>query len=492
MLPRRLNLGTTYPLFVADDDLRACADARDPCLYKNITCLLITREVLARFVKPLRRFGPQGERKFDLAMILGYMVVFAMFVLFIPVRSLDTFFWATKGLPTPYEFLVTALFFPMLFIALSAWLRLIVVWGSLRRGLLQRLENYPIRYAFSRLRGSGWMAMLRQGGMHEQWRDMARSTESMRQMVNDPDLEEFIANNGKADADEENGSLPPVNKADRGPAPSRWFRWGWLSETIAPSVVTRPVNPLRTIHDRLNVYIEALLKHIGGAKPDPGVLQAARSLSRSDDLPVADNDIGVVLMQAIEKSYAEFSEVLLERVLVPYWMSKRSTLVESNEAEVTSEGEHSEGNGKEPQSKSGNDPAFVRVAEEFLAIRYLSLIRVVLVNMRYLLLFVSASFVLAIVAWNSYPFQPRQFIDLVFTCMLAILGCGIIWVFAQMHRDPILSRITHTKPNELGMEFYARIIAFGAVPVLTWLAYQFPGVGSTIFKFLQPGLEVVK
>ncbi|MBV8113281.1 MAG: hypothetical protein JO300_00965, partial [Silvibacterium sp.] len=63
---------------------------------------------------------------------------------------------------------------------------------------------------------------------------------------------------------------------------------------------------------------------------------------------------------------------------------------------------------------------------------------------------------------------------------------------AQMHRDPILSRITHTKPNELGMEFYARIIAFGAVPVLTWVAYQFPGVGSTIFKFLQPGLEVVK
>ena len=492
MLPRRLNLGTTYPLFIADDDLCSCADARDSCLYKNITCLLITREVLGRFIKPLRRFGPQGEKLFDGAIILGYLAVFAMFVFFIPVRSLDTFFWATKGLPTPYEFLVTALFFPLLFIALSAWLRLILVWGSLRRGLLQRLENLPIRYAFSRLRGSGWMAMLRQGGMHEQWRDMARSTESMRQMVNDPDLEEFIANNGKADAAEENGSPAPVNKADQGPAPSRWFRWGWHSETVAPSVVTRPVNPLRTIQDRLNVYIKALLEHIGGTQPDPDVLHAARCLSGSADLPVADNDIGVVLMHAVDKSYAEFSEVLLERVLVPYWTAKRSTLVESNETEVTSEGEHSEGSGHEPQSKSGNDPAYIRVAEEFLAIRYLSLIRVVLVNMRYLLLFVCASFVLAIVAWNSYPFQPRQFIDLVFTCMLALLGCGVIWVFAQMHRDPILSRITHTKPNELGMEFYARIIAFGAVPVLTWVAYQFPGVGSTIFKFLQPGLEVVK
>jgi len=105
---------------------------------------------------------------------------------------------------------------------------------------------------------------------------------------------------------------------------------------------------------------------------------------------------------------------------------------------------------------------------------------------------VSASFVLAIVAWNSYPFQPRQFIDLVFTCMLAILGCGIIMVLAQMHRDPILSRITHTRPNELGLEFYGRIIALGAVPLLTWVTYQFPDVGSTLFKFLQPRLEVVK
>jgi len=76
--------------------------------------------------------------------------------------------------------------------------------------------------------------------------------------------------------------------------------------------------------------------------------------------------------------------------------------------------------------------------------------------------------------------------------MLAILGGEVIWVLAQMHRDPILSRITHTRPNELGWEFYARSVAFGAVPVLTWIAYQFPALGSALFKFLQPGLDVVK
>jgi hypothetical protein len=135
---------------------------------------------------------------------------------------------------------------------------------------------------------------------------------------------------------------------------------------------------------------------------------------------------------------------------------------------------------------------YIRVAEEFLAIRYVSLIRAVLVNMRYLLVFVSAVFVLTIVAWNSYPFQPRQSIDEAFTGLLVLLGAGVTWIFVQMHRNPILSRITNTSANELGFDFYVRLVSFGAVPVLTWLAYQFPELGGTLFKFIQPGLEVIK
>jgi hypothetical protein len=122
----------------------------------------------------------------------------------------------------------------------------------------------------------------------------------------------------------------------------------------------------------------------------------------------------------------------------------------------------------------------------------MSLVRAVLANMRYLMLFVSSSFVLAIVAWNSYPFQPRRQVDWLFTGLLVLLGSGIIWVLAQMHRDSILSRITDTKENELGWDFYVRVISFGAFPVLAWLAYQFPDIGSVISKFLQPAVPVVK
>ena len=131
------------------------------------------------------------------------------------------------------------------------------------------------------------------------------------------------------------------------------------------------------------------------------------------------------------------------------------------------------------------EPTCIRVAEEYLAIRYVSLIRAVLVNIRRLLMIVSVVFVFTIVAWNSYPFQPRQLIDEAFT----LPGCcccwstGVIWVFAQMHRNAILSRITDTNANELGLDFYLRLVTFGAVPVSYSMAgfINFPRCGAACF-----------
>jgi hypothetical protein len=76
--------------------------------------------------------------------------------------------------------------------------------------------------------------------------------------------------------------------------------------------------------------------------------------------------------------------------------------------------------------------------------------------------------------------------------LLMLLGGGIIWVFAQVYRNPILSRLTNTEPNELGMEFYVRIAIFGALPVVTWFAYQFPEIGGSLLRFVRPGLDVLK
>jgi hypothetical protein len=186
----------------------------------------------------------------------------------------------------------------------------------------------------------------------------------------------------------------------------------------------------------------------------------------------------------IEQSYSEFCRLLLEDFLVPYWDLQRTGQVE----DLIVPDKESD---KSKDSTTG-EPSFLHLAEELIVVRYVALIRAVLINIRYLMLVVSMAFVLALVAWNSYPFQPHAFIDWCFTILLAILTLGFVWVFAQMHRNAILSRITDTTANELGWEFYVRIATFGAVPVLTWLAYQFPQIGGSLYRIIQPGLQVVK
>jgi hypothetical protein len=192
---------------------------------------------------------------------------------------------------------------------------------------------------------------------------------------------------------------------------------------------------------------------------------------------------------AIEKSFAEFAGLLLKLFLVPYWTNKRKGCVQSDKSRPTVSNAEV---GRDVTGPSRAVPEHILVAEEFIVLRYVSFIRAVLTNVRYIMMFVSAVFILAITAWNSYPFQPTQYGDWVFTGLLLLLGAGMTWVFAQICRNPILSRLTDTVPNELGWEFYLRIAIVGALPVITWFAYQFPEIGGSLLRFVRPGLDVLK
>jgi hypothetical protein len=423
-------------LFVSDKDLNKCRSHRDPCLFKNITCLFIVREIIHRFRRTPGNDvhnGLESRADFiiDIFLALVYFVALICFSLFTPFRSLDHFLWNTHRFfrSSPYEFLIGILFFPLVVVALTGWLRIIFIWGALKRGLLERLEEQPIRFSFNRLKRIGWMAMLRQGGLQEQWRDMARSIESMRQILHLSDLKEA---------------------------------------------------ELQEVEIKNENLLRQLRSHIDRVDPS--------------------GKPGYERTRALETRLAGFCDTLLQRVLLPYWQNQRTGLVNSEDVEelpITARRSRTLTEDRRiPLELQAvpvyPDPNIVVYAEEFLAIRYLSLIRAALANMRYLMIFVSTSFVLAIVAWNSYPFLPRQYINWLFTGLLLFLGSGIVWVFAEMYRDPILSRITETKANELGLDFYIRIFSFGVVPVITWLAYQFPDVGSVIFRFLQPSVEVLK
>ena len=252
----------------------------------------------------------------------------------------------------------------------------------------------------------------------------------------------------------------------------------------------------------LKQHIDALIKIVNvtaparrrkGDRPQPW--DACGNFLFGGDLPFPENRGELNLMCAIECDYATFAERLLADILVPYWSEHRSTPVEADLplSTHTDNEKHEGGNSADQAVRTAwEDPPYIRLAEEFLVIRYVSLIRAVLINIRQLMTFVSSAFVLAIVAFNSYPFEPRQWVDWAFTGLLFALGASVVLVFAQMHRNPILSRITGTQINELGSDFYIRLATFGAVPVLTWLASQFPTIGNGISRLIQSGLQLAK
>jgi hypothetical protein len=439
-LPGKLEEGHEVRFFVSDDDLDSGRGPREAPLYRKITCPMITREMLYQFWRSVRQPGQGDWVAIDILVVAVYVIALVWFSQFTPIDSPDHFLWKTgKYHSSPYESLVGLISFPLIVMCVTGCLRLVLVWGGLKSDLLERLENLPIRFAFSRLKVMGWMAMLRHGGLQEQWNDMARSLESMRQMLHQRDITESISHSDWHELDTENQNL---------------------------------LEEIRRL--RLRVAEPPCRRKAGECDYD--------------------------LVRNIEKDFARFSQKLLTMILMPYWKNERVGLVASEEIqELPIKARRSQTHLEHaslPMELHAGPPSEesprILVAEEFVAIRYISLVRAVLSNMRYLMIFVTASFVLAMVAWNSYPFQPRQWVDWIFTGLLLFLGAGIIWVFAQMHRNAILSRITDTKANELGWDFYLRVVSYGALPVLAWLTYQFPDIGSVVSKFLQPGVPVVK
>ncbi len=456
---------TPYSLFVPEDALDSCSHSGDNCLYENIMCLMITRETICRLCTklkndtrgPVRKFAALLQRHIDLTLLCIYVSLFSLCMFAIHIHSIERFLLPSvfaAGSPTRYEFLIMALFFPLIMVALSGWLRVILIWGAISRGLLEPLERMPIRFAFTRFKGGSWMSMLRQKGLHIRWRDMGRSTESIRQLVHHPELKKKPALH-----DELLKQYEVLNAR--------------IHQLMQQMIRARaPVPPGLAATPPTSPEFDAALIRAGQVE-DPCPSQLLW------DMPRHYTDLCSI--NHIEQAYAEFCRLLLNGLLIPYWDMKRVGQVEDVVAP------------KEDGDKHKTDePSFLHLAEELIVIRYIALIRAVLINIRYLMLFVSVAFVFALVAWNSYPFQPHAFIDWCFTILLGILTLGFVWVFAQMHRNAILSRITDTTANELGWEFYLRILTFGAVPVLTWLAYQFPAIGGNLYKIIQPGLQVVK
>ena len=133
-----------------------------------------------------------------------------------------------------------------------------------------------------------------------------------------------------------------------------------------------------------------------------------------------------------------------------------------------------------------------RLAERFVAMVYLNFIVSVMLRMRTLTVAVAGLYVFLLLSVNSYPFEPRAALRSEAILLLVFIVGVVGFVSAQIHRDPILSLVTQTKPVELGVAFWLRMGTFVALPLISLLVSQFPTLNNALFSWLEPAVSALK
>jgi hypothetical protein len=203
---------------------------------------------------------------------------------------------------------------------------------------------------------------------------------------------------------------------------------------------------------------------------------------------------------AAETALRDSSAYVLETILIPQWIaSGQSDSLDALDEEQSAKPDskqrfHVQLSRHQPQNPlpltaDAEEPLVV--AEEFVVLRFVALINYVGLQLRNLLSFMSFAFILAVISLRCYPFLAHRTIGWTLTVLFLLMAVPIVCVFAQMDRDAVLSRLSDTDPGKLDKEFYLRLISYGALPLLTVLASQFPAIGRFLFSWVQPAVEAL-
>jgi hypothetical protein len=132
------------------------------------------------------------------------------------------------------------------------------------------------------------------------------------------------------------------------------------------------------------------------------------------------------------------------------------------------------------------------VCEEWVALVYIHYVRMVLLQIRSRLVTAAILYVFLVWAGTSYPYLNRHVLLIALAAVLGILSFAVIAIYASINRDPILSRTTNQTPGRLDLDFYLKTASLVGVPLIGFVASQFPEVSSFLFSWLEPGMAAIK
>ena len=382
------------------------------------------------------------ERRIDLP-VIGVLLVALLFL------DLDHPVQTVEGIA--YDLAYSSLLGLIIATLLGVLLKLVWSWFKCRQ-ILAGLDRLPLREAFSRMKGLSWYSMWNPGGstLRETYKVMSRALESLGRL-------ELVL--------KENDPKAPFSGDDKNKVLKE------IQETVKSRTKVR------------DVYEEIV--HGDSSKPRPkdadlrvpdssGALgrflrSGGRRMREAAHMP--DLMEGV---EALQKQLAKTAAVIMSCILKALWGNERSPVVSE-------------------QEKAKQELPLSRVlAEEYTALIYVNFLITVLLRMRTLVVCAAGLFVFIVLSVNVYPFEPHPALQTLCVLLFVAAGVAVGFVYAEMHREAILSRLTSTNIGELGIDFWLKFVSAGAVPLLSLLAAQFPGINQFLFSWLEPALQALK
>lgn len=137
---------------------------------------------------------------------------------------------------------------------------------------------------------------------------------------------------------------------------------------------------------------------------------------------------------------------------------------------------------------------WLRLAEDIVTLQVVAYIYRLFPHLRNALIFFTGGILLLLAAVVTYPFQPQHFLVLVlWGLIMGSVGLAVM-VFVQMNRNETLSRIAKTEPGKISFDrrFFSQVAIYGALPLLSFFATQFPEVRGVAFSWLETLLKTLK
>lgn len=366
----------------------------------------------------------------------------------------------------PYDWGFTLLLALMVATFLGCLLKLVMTWFKCRQ-ILMGLDRSPLRHAFSRMKNLSWDSLWTPGGstLRETYKIMSRALENLARLQRV--LEEDWA-----------ASIPlEARMAARAQVCRTMLARQAVYELYA--TIAQSESPPRKIEQdgqnktpvfaTLQLSLPNLLARIRAFTKE-AKKEWIQHQKRAGELQELMEKVGV-----LQREMARMVAVLIRQVLRVWWGEETGPVVSADE-----------------RIEKTELPATQALAEEFAAIMYVNFLASVLLRIRTFVICAGGLYVLIVLSVSVYPFEPHSALQTMMVLLLIGMAVVVGYVYAEMHREAILSRLTSTKAGELGWDFWLKFASAAAIPVLSLVAAQFPEINQFLFSWLEPALQAMK